>query len=326
MKSRASHYLQKLSIFIVLIVLFIICSLISPYFLQYSNLINVTRQLCVGILIAYGEMLLIISGFLDLSVGSVLALAGVFSVSVFKSTQSMALALLAALLTGVVCNIINAVFVGQFNVPAFIATLGMQQAARGLALYFTGGQNILQLGKFVKIGQGMAGPVPVPVIIVIGVTVVVWYLVNNTRYGRSLYAIGGSRAAAEASGINARRSIYISYILNGLMVGLAGMIFMARNNAGLPNGAVGYEMTGLTAAIVGGTSFTGGIGTVSGTIAGAFIIGFLENVMDLLGVNAYIQQIIEGAIIVLAVAFDVVSKSKKSRKVIIVKEARAEKG
>ncbi len=326
MKSRASHYLQKLSIFIVLIVLFIICSLISPYFLQYSNLINVTRQLCVGILIAYGEMLLIISGFLDLSVGSVLALAGVFSVSVFKSTQSMALALLAALLTGVVCNIINAVFVGQFNVPAFIATLGMQQAARGLALYFTGGQNILQLGKFVKIGQGMAGPVPVPVIIVIGVTVVVWYLVNNTRYGRSLYAIGGSRAAAEASGINARRSIYISYILNGLMVGLAGMIFMARNNAGLPNGAVGYEMTGLTAAIVGGTSFTGGIGTVSGTIAGAFIIGFLENVMNLLGVNAYIQQIIEGAIIVLAVAFDVVSKSKKSRKVIIVKEARAEKG
>ena len=326
MKSRASHYLQKLSIFIVLIVLFIICSLISPYFLQYSNLINVTRQLCVGILIAYGEMLLIISGFLDLSVGSVLALAGVFSVSVFKSTQSMALALLAALLTGVVCNIINAVFVGQFNVSAFIATLGMQQAARGLALYFTGGQNILQLGKFVKIGQGMAGPVPVPVIIVIGVTVVVWYLVNNTRYGRSLYAIGGSRAAAEASGINARRSIYISYILNGLMVGLAGMIFMARNNAGLPNGAVGYEMTGLTAAIVGGTSFTGGIGTVSGTIAGAFIIGFLENVMNLLGVNAYIQQIIEGAIIVLAVAFDVVSKSKKSRKVIIVKEARAEKG
>lgn len=326
MKSRASHYLQKLSIFIVLIVLFIICSLISPYFLQYSNLINVTRQLCVGILIAYGEMLLIISGFLDLSVGSVLALAGVFSVSVFKSTQSMALALLAALLTGVVCNIINAVFVGQFNVPAFIATLGMQQAARGLALYFTGGQNILQLGKFVKIGQGMAGPVPVPVIIVIGVTVVVWYLVNNTRYGRSLYAIGGSRAAAEASGINARRSIYISYILNGLMVGLAGMIFMARNNAGLPNGAVGYEMTGLTAAIVGGTSFTGGIGTVSGTIAGAFIIGFLENVMNLLGVNAYIQQIIEGAIIVLAVAFDVVSKSKKSRRVIIVKEARTEKG
>lgn len=319
MKSKTAHYMQKLSIFIVLIVLFLVCSLISPYFLQYSNLINVARQLCVGILIAYGEMLLIISGFLDLSVGSVLALAGVFSVSVFKSTQSFPLALMAALGTGIACNLINALFVGRFNVPAFIATLGMQQAARGLALYFTGGQNILQLGSFVKIGQGMVGPVPVPVIIVILVTVVVWYLVNNTRYGRSLYAIGGSRPAAEASGINARQNIYKSYILNGIMVGLAGMIFMARNNAGLPNGAVGYEMTGLTAAIVGGTSFTGGIGTVSGTIAGAFIIGFLENVMNLLGVNSYIQQIIEGAIIVLAVAFDVVSKSRKSHKVIVAK-------
>lgn len=324
MKSKTSYYIQKYSIFMILVALFLICSLVSPYFLQYSNLINVTRQLCVGILIAYGEMLLIISGFLDLSVGSVLALAGVFSVSVFKATGSMSAALLAALLTGVVCNLVNSLFVAQFNVPAFIATLGMQQAARGLALYFTGGQNILQLGNFVKIGQGMVGPIPVPVIIVVGVSVVVWYLVNNTRYGRGLYAIGGNRAAAEASGINAKKSIYTSYILNGLMVGLAGMIFMARNNAGLPNGAVGYEMTGLTAAIVGGTSFTGGIGTVSGTIAGAFIIGFLENVMNLLGVNAYIQQIIEGAIIVLAVAFDVVSKSKKAHKVIVVKDAPKE--
>lgn len=145
-------------------------------------------------------------------------------------------------------------------------------------------------------------------------------MVNNTRYGRSLYALGGSRAAAEASGINSKKSIYKSYIFNGIMVGLAGMIFMARNNAGLPNGAIGYEMTGLTAAIVGGTSFTGGIGTVSGTVVGAFIIGFLENIMNLIGVNSYIQQIIEGGIIVLAVAFDVISKSKKSRKVIVVKD------
>lgn len=320
MKGKTSYYLQKFSIFIVLIVLFIGCSLISPYFLQSSNLVNVMRQLCVGILIAYGEMILIVSGFLDLSVGSVLALAGVFSVSAYKSTGSMAVALVVALTVAVICNLVNALFVANFNVPAFIATLGMQQVARGLALYYTGGQNILQLGDFVKIGQGHIGPFPIPVLITVLVTIIIWYLVNNTKYGRGLYAIGGSRSAAEASGINSKRSIYMSYVVNGLLIGLAGMIFMARNNAGLPNGAVGYEMTGLTAAIVGGTSFTGGIGTVSGTIAGAFIIGFLENVMNLLGVNAYIQQVIEGAIIVLAVAFDVVSKSKKSQKVILVKE------
>lgn len=325
MKSKKSLNLQKFSIYIVLVILFIVCSFISPYFLQYSNLINVSRQLCVGILIAYGEMLLIISGFLDLSVGSVLALSGVLSVSVFKSTGSMAAAVVVAIIVAVICNLINAVFVANFNVPAFIATLGMQQAARGIALYYTGGQNILQLGDYVKIGQGMIGPIPVPVIIVILITVVIWYIINNTRYGRGIYAIGGSRSAAEASGINSKKSIYTSYIINGILIGIAGMIFMARNNAGLPNGAIGYEMTGLTAAIVGGTSFTGGIGTVSGTIAGAFIIGFLENVMNLIGVNSYIQQVIEGTIIVLAVAFDVVSKSKKAQKVIIVKEDNEKK-
>lgn len=162
MKTNVTHYLQKFSIYIVLAVLFIACSLISPYFLQSSNLVNVMRQLCVGILIAYGEMILIISGFLDLSVGSVLALSGVLSVSVYQSTQSMAAAVAVAVAVAVACNLVNAFFVGQCNVPAFIATLGMQQAARGLALYYTGGQNILQLGNYVKIGQGMAGPVPIP--------------------------------------------------------------------------------------------------------------------------------------------------------------------
>ena len=278
-----------------------------------------------GILIAYGEMILIVSGFLDLSVGSVLALSGVLGVSVYKDTRSMLLAILVALLVGVICNLFNAVFVAQFNVPAFIATLGMQQVARGIALYYTGGANILQLGDFVDIGQGMVGIVPVPVIIVAVITVVVWYLFNHTRYGRNLYAIGGNRKAAEASGINAKQNIYISYIINGLLAGLAGVIFMARNNSGLPNGAVGYEMTGLTAAIVGGTSFTGGVGTVMGTVAGAFIIGFLENIMNLIGVNAYIQSIIEGAIIVVAVAFDIMSKSRKSTKVIMATDDKEKK-
>ena len=207
---QLSNYLQKFSIYIVLVVMFIVCSMLSPYFLRSNNLMNIARQLCVGILIAYGEMILIVSGFLDLSVGSVLALSGVLGVSVYKDTRSMLLAILVALLVGVICNLFNAVFVAQFNVPAFIATLGMQQVARGIALYYTGGANILQLGDFVDIGQGMVGIVPVPVIIVAVITVVVWYLFNHTRYGRNLYAIGGNRKAAEASGNNAKQNIYIS--------------------------------------------------------------------------------------------------------------------
>ena len=323
-KSNIQQVIQKYSIYLVLVVLFIACSLISPYFLQSSNMINVSKQLCVGILIAFGEMILVISGFIDLSVGAVLALAGVLSVSAFKSTGSLAVAIFVALSVAVICNIVNAFFVAQCNVPAFIATLGMQQVARGVALYYTNGQNILQLGDYVNIGQGTVGIIPIPVIIVIVTTIVIWYIVNNTRQGRSIYAIGGSRSAAEASGINAKKSIYTSYIINGILIGLAGMIFMARNNAGLPNGAIGYEMTGLTAAIVGGTSFTGGVGTVSGTIVGAFIIGFLENIMNLVGVNAYIQEMIKGSIIVLAVAFDIINKSKKTQKVIVAKDDKKE--
>lgn len=314
---QLSAFLQKFSIFIVLIVMFLVCSLLSPYFLKTNNLMNIARQLCVGILIAYGEMILIVSGFLDLSIGSVLALAGVLSVATYKATGSMALAILVALLVGMACNLFNGLFVAQFEVPAFIATLGMQQIARGIALYFTGGANILQIGKYVNIGQGMVGFMPVPVIIVIVITIAVWYMFNHTSYGRSLYAIGGNRKAAEASGINGKMVIYKSYLINGMLAGLAGVIFMARNNSGLPNGAVGYEMTGLTAAIVGGTSFSGGVGTVMGTVAGAFIIGFLENIMNLLGVNSYIQNIIEGAIIVIAVAFDIMSKNRKTSKMIM---------
>lgn len=315
--AKVQQFVQKYSIFIVLIVMFLACSVISPYFLKTNNMVNIMRQICVGLLIAYGEMMLIVAGFLDLSIASVLALAGVLSVSAYKSTQSIVVALLVALAVGIVCNLFNAFFVANVGVPAFIATLGMQQIARGIALYYCGGSNILQLGNFTVMGQGMVGPIPLPVIIVIGITVVVWYLVNQTRWGRSLYAIGGNRNAAEASGINVKSSIYIGYIVNGMLAGLAGVIFMARNNAGLPNGAVGYEMTGLTAAIVGGTSMTGGVGTVMGTVAGAFIISFLENIMNLVGVDSYIQQIIEGFIVVVAVGADIFSKGRKSVKVII---------
>jgi inositol transport system permease protein len=148
---------------------------------------------------------------------------------------------------------------------------------------------------------------------------------NNTRYGRGVYAIGGNRSAAEASGINVKKSIYKSYLINGLLIGLAGMIFMARNNAGLPNGAIGYEMTGLTAAIVGGTSFSGGIGTTSGTLIGSFIIGCLNNIMNLQGVDSYIQQVVKGIIIVGAVLYDVRFKNKKAPKVILKKKDEEEK-
>lgn len=238
--SKLRQNAQKYSIFLILIAMFIICSILSPYFLTSNNLINILRQTCVGLLIAYGEMILIIAGFLDLSVASVLALSGVLAVDTYRHTQSLILSLVVAIVVSILCNLFNAFFVAQFDVPAFIATLGMQEIARGIALYYCGGSNILQLGDFVVLGQGTVGPIPIPVIIVFVISFIIWYLVNETRWGRSLYAIGGNRNAAVASGINVKVSIYKAYIINGIMAAFAGVIFMARNNAGLPNGAVGY--------------------------------------------------------------------------------------
>lgn len=321
MKIKNNRFAEKYSIFIVLVVMFILCAVLNENFLSVNNLKNVARQLSVGTIIAYGEMLLVISGLIDLSVGSVLALSGVLSIACYKSTDSLILAFLLAIVVGILCNLVNAVLVTNFKVPAFIATLAMQTMARGAALLYTKGQNLLQLKDYTIFGQGSIGPVPMPVIFMILLTVITWYIINHTRYGRSLYAIGGNESAAVASGINVKKSKYITYIINGIFAGVAGVLFMSRVNAGLPNGAIGYEMEGLTAAIVGGTSFSGGVGTTMGTLAGAFIIGFLNNIMNLTGVDSYIQQIVKGAIIAFAVVLDIRSKSKKTRKVILAEES-----
>ena len=318
--------MQKYSIFFVLLVMIIASTMMNPNFLSQQNVTNIAVQLAVATILAYGEMVLIVSGLLDLSAGAVLALAGVLSVSVYKTTGNMALAFAVAIGVSVVFNMINALFVANFGLPAFIVTLATQMAARGLALLYTSGQNILQIGDYAFWGQGKIGGIlPVPVIFMIVATIIISYIMNQTRLGRSFYAIGGNEEAANASGINVVKSKYIAFLINGILVGIAGVLFMARVNAGLPNGAVGYEMEGLTAAIVGGTSFSGGIGTTSGTLIGSFIIGCLNNIMNLQGVDSYIQQVVKGIIIVGAVLYDVRFKNKKAPKVILKKKDEEEK-
>lgn len=313
-------FIEKYSIFIVLAVMILLCSVLSDKFLSLNNIKNVARQLSVSIIIAYGEMLLVIAGLIDLSVGSVLALSGVLSIAAYQHTESLMVGFVVAIVVGVLCNLINAALVTNFKVPPFIATLAVQMSARGAALYYTHGQNLLQLKKYTVFGQGSVGPIPNPILFMLVITGITWYILNHTKYGRSLYAIGGNEGAAIASGINVNRSKYITYIINGVFAGIAGVLFMSRVNAGLPNGAVGYEMEGLTAAIVGGTSFSGGVGTTMGTLVGAFIIGFLNNIMNLTGVDSYVQQMVKGGIIAFAVAYDIMSKNKKTKKVITSEE------
>ncbi len=305
---------KKYSIFMVLFVLFFICSIVNENFLTPSNLTNISRQLAVTTILAFGETILIICGMLDLSAGSVLALSGVFAVSAYKATGSLTTSVIVGILTGVACNVVNAVMISTFKAPPFIATLAMTTVARGIALLYTKGQNILQLGDFVVFGQGSAGVVPIPIIFLVVIAVFSWYVLRHTRFGRSIYAVGGNEEAAVASGINVSKVKYTAFIINGVFVGLAGVLFMSRVNAGLPNGAVGYEFTALTAAIIGGTSFSGGIGTAAGTLAGAFIVGFLDNIMNLASVDSYMQQIVRGAIIALAVIYDIQSKNRRTKK------------
>ncbi len=317
---KMSEAMSKYSIFFVLFFMIVVSTMMNPNFLSQANVTNIAVQLAVATILAYGEMLLIVSGLLDLSSGAVLALSGVLSVSIYKATGSMLTAFAVAIGVAVIFNMINAVFVANFNMPAFIVTLATQMAARGLALLYTSGQNILQIGDYAIVGQGKLGPIPIPVIFMVVITVIIWYILNHTRLGRSFYAIGGNEEAAIASGINVVKSKYMAFLINGVLVGIAGVLFMARVNAGLPNGAVGYEMEGLTAAIVGGTSFSGGVGTTSGTLVGSFIIGCLNNIMNLQGVDSYIQQVVKGAIIVAAVLYDIRFKNKKAPKIILQKK------
>ena len=320
--SRITAFLSKYSIFVILAVAFLISSLLNPNFLSAANLTNILRQNSIIAILAFGETLLIIAGCIDLSNGAVLALAGVLSVAVYKATGSLLAACAVGLVVGVLCNMISGFLTSFFKTPPFIATLAVMTMARGMALLYTSGQSIYQLGNFVVLGQGSLFGVPIPILFMVLILLVTWYILNNTRLGRSLYAVGGNEEAANASGIMVSRSKFITYLINGVFVGLAGVIFMSRNNAGLPAAAQGYEFEALTAAVIGGTSFSGGIGSAMGTLAGAFIVGILNNIMNLIGVNSYVQQIVKGGIIALAVIMDIRAKNNRTRPKNLAVEAK----
>ncbi len=302
------------SIYFVLLALFLVSWMANENFATIGNLSNISRQIAVGTILAFGQTILIISGMLDLSSGSVLALAGVLSVSVYTMTHSLILAFIVGIVVAVFCNVLNGLMVTKFKTPPFIATLAMMTMARGAALLYTNGQNIYQIGDYVVFGQGSLLGIPNPIWFLIGILIFTWYLLKHTVFGRSIYAIGGNEEASNASGINVNRVKMKAFIINGVFVGIAGIIFMSRVNGGLPNGAISFEFKALTAAVIGGTSFTGGIGTASGTLAGAFIVGFLDNIMVLVGVNSYLQQMVRGAIIALAVIYDIYFKTTRSKK------------
>jgi inositol transport system permease protein len=308
---RVSAFASKYSILVVLALVFIISCILNSNFLSPNNLINILRQNAVVVILAFGETLLIISGMIDLSSGAVIAFTGCFSIWVYKVTGNIMLAFFSGFALSIAFNTVSGALVSIYKTPPFIATLAITTIARGSVLLFTRGQDIYQIGKFVVFGQGNVSFIPVPTIFMFAMLLFTWYTLNHTRFGRSLYAIGGNEEAAVASGINVNRVKFLCYVLNGFLVGLAGIIFMSRINAGIPGSGAGYEMEALTAAIIGGTSFSGGVGTAVGTMSGAFIVGIINNIMNLKGINPYVQQIVKGVIIVLAVILDLRAKNRR---------------
>ena len=316
LRARWAALSSRYSIYLVLLAMLIVSTIISPVFFSAKNFSNISRQISITTIIAFGQTMLIIAGMIDLAAGSVMALAGLLAVAVYKATGLLLLSLLVGIVVGIGCNIISGLVVTKFKTPPFIATLAMMTVARGAALLYTNGQNIYQLGDFLVFGQSAVLGLPTPVIFMLGITALTWYVLNHTRFGRYLYAIGGNEEAARASGIQIDRVKLLAYVVSGAFVGLSGVLYMSRVNAGLPNAGVAFEFDAMTAAIIGGTSFSGGVGTAIGTLAGAFIMGFLGNIMNLVGVGSYLQQIIKGAIIALAVAYDITSKHKRTRRML----------
>lgn len=303
--------LAEYGIFFITLGLIIICSFLHENFLSSRNLLNIARQISVIGLLTFAEAILLISGQIDLSVGAAMAVSGVLAIDIYTATNSIILGTVGGIIIGIVISAVNGLVVSRLSIPAFIATLAMQMAARGAVLIYTGGIIKSNIGEFRTIGQGYFGQIPIPVIILLVSAVLMWILLEKTTIGRKLFACGGNVDAARASGINVKNTILFSYIVAGALTGLAGALQMARLNSSLPTAGEGFEGTAIASAIIGGIAFAGGEGNIWGALIGALIMGILSNILNLMSVNSYMQDILNGLIIVAAVALDLRSKKGK---------------
>ena len=312
-----SSIFNKYGIFLIFAVMVLTASMLSPAFLSSTNLINVVRQMSIVGLIALGVTGVIVSAGIDLSSGSVVGLTAVVAASLSQDPEystpfypglhlPLIVAVIAACVVGALVGLINGTLVAKTRIPPFIATLGTYTAIRGLALLYTGGRPISDLtDSYNFIGQGDVSGVPVPIIILVIMAIITHVLYAHTKFGKYIYAIGGNEQAARVSGIDAAKYKMLIYVYASFLAGLAGLVVSSRIGSGQPGLGVGYELDAIAAAVIGGTSLSaGGIGTVAGTIVGALIIGVLNNILDLMNVSAYWQQIIKGCIIVGAVILD----------------------
>lgn len=278
-------------------------------FLDPINIRNVLRQTSINAILATGMTFVILTGGIDLSVGSVLAfgsiIASILSSSSIGPVLPIFVAIPLGLLAGLALGLVNGFFTAYLRIPAFVVTLGMLSMARGLTLIASDGMPVSRLtDNYIAIGQGMVGSVPVPVIIMFAIYGLAWFLLYRTTFGRYVYAVGGNEEAAQISGVKVRQVRLAVFGISGLLAALGGIILSARTTAGLPQAGTTYELDAIAAVVIGGTSLFGGQGTLFGSLIGALIIGVVNNGLDLLGVSPYYQLVFKGGIIIAAVLLD----------------------
>jgi len=321
MTDKQKDLFQKFAALASLLGLSIVFSIVSPSFLSVGNGMTVALQVTSIAYLGIGATCVIITGGIDLSVGAILALSGVVAALAVKGGAAVPLGMLAGLLVGALCGAINGLCVTLLKLPPFIATLGMMLVARGVALQITDAKAVGGLGdSFAELGNGslwrivkVGGDgfpdivfpgIPYPVLLMVALAVAVAVLLNRTRLGRHVYAVGSNTEAARLSGVDVRGVTLFAYVLSGTLAGLAGCVLMSRLVTAQPSEGLMYELDAIAAAVIGGTSLSGGIGTISGTLIGAFVIGILRNGLNMGGVSAFIQQIIIGLVILLTVWID----------------------
>ena len=292
-----------------LIFLIVVVSFLNPNFFTVDNILNILRQTSVNAIIAVGMTLVILTAGIDLSVGSVLALCGAFAASMIALEVPVLIAVPTALFAGAALGAISGIIIAKGKVQAFIATLVTMTLLRGVTMVYTDGRPISTgftdtADAFAWFGTGYALGIPVPVWLMVIVFAAAWYLLNHTRFGRYVYALGGNESATRLSGINVDRVKIGVYAICGMLAALAGIIVTSRLSSAQPTAGMGYELDAIAAVVLGGTSLMGGKGRIMGTLIGALIIGFLNNALNLLDVSSYYQMIAKAVVILLAVLVD----------------------
>jgi len=314
MKDKVLYQLKDKAIWVVFIILVIAFTIANPRFVNPSNLLTLLRQVSMYGIASIGMTFVILLGDIDLATGSIITFVNILCAYLMVNMgMNMILAIIITLIVATLIGTLNGFMVSTIGIPALIATFATQTAFQGLALIICGGLPINGFTENFKIiGQGYVGIIPVPVIIMAICFAVGSFILNKTYFGRYFYAVGGNKEAAKLSGIRVGRTKYLVFSLSGFFAGLAGLVMLSRTNSGMSNAGLGYEFDVITCVVLGGVSVIGGYGKMSGVVAGTFIIGALDNGMVLMNINSYVQSIVMGVVLALAVGFDCIQKKRQT--------------